>query len=165
MAKTLRSYHQATSTVFVAVRQREPWLNDLVHRYPGTSVITVDETQGIGDTLAMAVGKIAAQDIDALLIALADMPWVQAATLNTLTTALAVAPIVVPTYQGEWGHPVGFDKRYFPALKQCAGDRGARGLLERERARMLECPVDDHGVLSDVDRLDDLRLRCLEASD
>ena len=111
---------------------------------------------GMGDSLAAGIKFIDRQRFDACLVAHADMPWVRPATLAALAAALAEAPLVVPVWRGRRGHPVGFAARYFPELGQLEGDRGARGVLQRYASQVMQLPVDDPGIVRDVDTVVDL---------
>jgi molybdenum cofactor cytidylyltransferase len=64
---------------------------------------------------------------------------------------LAAHALVVPTCEGEQGHPVGFARQHFRALAGLSGERGARALIEAERARCLFLETGDPGVVADVD--------------
>jgi molybdenum cofactor cytidylyltransferase len=91
------------------------------------------------------------------LIALGDMPRVKPETIRTLAQRLLQgACIVLPTWRGERGHPVGFAACYRDELLALAGDRGARSLLERHAADVQPLELEDPGVLLDVDEVGDL---------
>ncbi len=121
-------------------------------RLPQVSIVSAADAElGMGRSLAAGIG--AAGDWQGAFVALADMPFVQPATLRTLREALEEkrpARVVLPTYSGRDGHPVGFPARCFPELATLHGDRGARAIIERED--VLRLPVDDPGVLKDLDR-------------
>jgi molybdenum cofactor cytidylyltransferase len=51
---------------------------------------------------------------------------------------------------------VAFGARFLPELGALDGDRGARDLLLQHPAAVQELPVDDPGILRDVDRPADL---------
>jgi molybdenum cofactor cytidylyltransferase len=111
-----------------------------------------DAHLGMGHSLAC--GARAAEGWSQVFVALADMPWVRAETLRALQATLAEAPadaIVQPVYQGKPGHPVGFGATHLPALTRMSGDAGARELLATAGDRLVRVPVDDPGVLQDLD--------------
>lgn len=116
--------------------------------YPAT------EASGIGDSIHHGIAALPA-DAARVVIALADMPRVRAATIRQLIGA-ARAPdsIVAPIWHGQRGHPVVFGRAHFAALAACAGDRGAAALLRDRPLQLLT--VDDPGVLLDVDTPADL---------
>lgn len=106
-----------------------------------------------GMATSIVAGVQAVQNADACLIALADMPFLRTQTVDHLVRAFRVTPygMIAPIHDGKRGHPVLFDCRYFEALTQLQGDRGASSLLHRRGADLLTVPVDDPGVLLDVD--------------
>ncbi|QAU36034.1 nucleotidyltransferase family protein [Janthinobacterium sp. 17J80-10] len=90
------------------------------------------------------------------VIALGDMPFIQANTVTRLVAALRQgADIAVPCYRGRRGNPVAFSRRHLDLLLQLSGDRGARELLQSLPVQEIE--VDDAGVCRDIDTVADLR--------
>jgi molybdenum cofactor cytidylyltransferase len=117
--------------------------------------------QGMGASLSHAIAHALAQGKTAhgWVIALADMPHVQASTIQELAMKIeAGAAIVAPIYQGRRGNPVAFGRQHLTRLLQLKGDQGARNLL-RECA-FDELAVDDAGILQDVDTVENLLKLC-----
>ena len=112
---------------------------------------------GMGDSIA--AGVAATRDAPGWLVLPADLPLVRPATLQRIAAALA-APhtVVVPTWQGERGHPVAFAASCRDALLALTGPGGAAAVVRAQAARggLLELPVDDAGIRTDIDTLDDL---------
>jgi len=115
-----------------------------------------DSSQGMGSTLANGVAAIAGSWCG-VLVGLADMPLIEPETYILVSGKLQPGEIVVPTYHNKRGHPVGFDRSYFPRLLALSGDRGARGILASNPGSIIEMELDDPGVLIDVDVPEDLR--------
>ncbi len=115
-----------------------------------------DADLGMGHTLAQGLrGLMPRPDIDAALVALADMPAVQPDTLRALAAAAAESPLpVVPRHLGRLGHPRILPRATWPSLLHARGDEGARHLIDWSAARVVD--VDDAGVLIDVDTPGDL---------
>ena len=112
---------------------------------------------GMGSSLACAVR--ASADAEGWLVALADMPFLTAATLHSLLQALRNgADIVAPVYRGRRGHPVGFSRRWFAELACLQGDVGARRILDDHPRSVTLIALDDPGVQRDIDTPDDLRI-------
>lgn len=110
-----------------------------------------------GLSASLACGIEAAAAASGWLIALADMPFIQPETIRALAAALEDgAALVAPQYLGRRGHPVGFDRRFREALLSLTGDQGARELLVRHAAALRLIPVEDRGVILDIDRPDEL---------
>lgn len=109
--------------------------------------------QGMGASLAHVVS--AAAEADGWVIALADMPRVQPATIAALLAALrAGADIVTPTHNGRRGNPVAFGRTHLPRLLRSQGDQGARSLLKE--FPVTEVVVPDDGIFFDIDTPEDL---------
>jgi len=111
--------------------------------------------EGMGTSLA--AGIAASADAGGWLVALADMPWVQPATVRVLVDRLrGGASMVAPVHAGRRGHPVGFAARWAPALQALRGDQGARGLIVAHPRELVAVTTDDPGVLADIDHPGDL---------
>ena len=113
-----------------------------------------DHAGGLGHSIAC--GVLATAHWNGWIICLADMPAVRADTIRTLATALPIHPIVIPHFQGQPGHPRGFQRRFFPLLTHLHGDRGARDLLAQHSAEIGILHVPDAGILLDIDYPEDL---------
>jgi molybdenum cofactor cytidylyltransferase len=112
-----------------------------------------------GQSTSVRAGVRAASDREAsaVVIALGDMPAVDAATIDALTDAYRAnaGDALAAAHGGRRGNPVLFDARYFEALSDVSGDIGGREiLLESGRAALVE--TGDPGVLNDVDTQADL---------
>jgi len=123
-----------------------------------TLLSAADAHLGMGHTLAAAVEQIPP---GALVIGLADMPWIKPATLRLLADRLTESPpetMLQPSFKGKPGNPLGFGSAHRSALAQCSGDQGARALVRAARASgtVLEIDVDDSGILYDIDQPEDL---------
>ncbi|MCB5188928.1 nucleotidyltransferase family protein [Methylobacillus caricis] len=126
----------------------------------GLRVLTCQaHEQEMADSLAVAVRHVSSRNPppDAIVIALADMPFIHPQTIASIRQQLETdAGIVVPTYQQQRGHPVGFNKRFFAELADLNGDEGARSILRRhaQEIHFLEC--NDPGILQDIDTWEDM---------
>ena len=111
---------------------------------------------GMGDSIAAAVR--ATPQACGWLIVLGDLPLIQAATLQALAQALSLHDVVIPTYQGQRGHPVGFSARCRGSLLSLTGDRGAAGVVKLFGGQFggQEIALDDRGIVSDIDTVEDL---------
>jgi molybdenum cofactor cytidylyltransferase len=109
---------------------------------------------------SLKLGILSAQSafphMTGLVIALADMPYIQAETIRQVTAGLARASIVQPVMQGQPGHPVAFASRLIPELLAIEGDQGAREVLRAHQADILRLECQDPGILKDIDTPADL---------
>jgi molybdenum cofactor cytidylyltransferase len=108
---------------------------------------------GMGDSIAAGVRATA--DAAGWLVLPGDLPLVQPATLRAVAQALGQHAVVVPVYQGERGHPVGFAAGCGAQLMALGGEQGAAPVVKARGATLLA--VDDVGVVTDVDTTEDLR--------
>jgi molybdenum cofactor cytidylyltransferase len=102
---------------------------------------------GMGDSIACGVA--ATVQAHGWLVLPADLPLIQASTLLQVAKALQTQTVVVPTWHGEAGHPVGFAAGCRDALMALTGDHGARAVVQRYGAHLLA--VNDAGCVHDVD--------------
>jgi molybdenum cofactor cytidylyltransferase len=94
---------------------------------------------------------------DAAIFLLADQPGVTPEVVKALVQAhrTTLAPVVLPTCAGRRGNPVLFDVSLFPEMAGIEGDVGGRALLDKY-AGALECvPVEEPGILADIDTPED----------
>jgi molybdenum cofactor cytidylyltransferase len=92
--------------------------------------------------------------IDGAVVCLGDMPGVSAAHIDKLIAAFDPVEgrgICVPTFNGKRGNPVLWDRRYFGAISEVAGDVGARHLIGEHADAVCEVAMGDDGVLADLD--------------
>ena len=102
---------------------------------------------GMGDSIAAAVA--ASGVAEGWLVVLGDMPFIQSSSIERVIDGLEEGGISVPVQDGCYGHPVAFGQALGPELMALTGDRGAKPLFALATVR--EVPVDDPGVLWDVD--------------
>ncbi|HEY8856216.1 MAG TPA: nucleotidyltransferase family protein [Rugosibacter sp.] len=122
----------------------------------GIQTVTLVQTDG-GMGLSIATGVAATNGARGWLIALADMPFIQPATIAQVLASLqGGSAIAAPFYQGRRGHPVGFSAAFGEALRALHGDTGARDLLMQHRNKIKLITCDDPGVLADIDTPADL---------
>lgn len=99
----------------------------------------------------------------AVLACPVDCPTARAETVAALVAAFAArgAPIVLPSFDGQTGHPALFSRAVWPALLTDPLPEGARSVIAAYAGEMEVVAVPDAGILSDVDTPADYR-RLLE---
>lgn len=151
LARTLSIYRSVLADVGVVIRPNEPAVAALAAAACCRTIEAADAPLGLSRSLA--AGVAAMRHADGLLVGLADMPFLRPETLRTLAATMRRLPrrIVRPIHAGTLGNPVGFPPSQYDALTQLQGDAGARDMLAGN-ADVVTVPVDDAGVLRDVDR-------------
>ena len=126
----------------------------------GLEVIFCHEhDQEMADSLVTAIQASgnSASAKDGFIIALADMPYIQAATISAVAAkVIAGASIVIPTYQNQRGHPIGFAAKFRDDLENLQGDEGARSIIKRYPNEVALLACEDAGILQDIDTAADL---------
>ncbi len=123
----------------------------LAEPYAASWSICIADRASEGMGFSLSAGIAQASEWPALLVALADMPYVQPETYRAIQQAMLKHRLVRPYCQGRPGNPVGIHAEFYPALMQLDADQGARQLLQdnKDRVFQLECP--DWGITQDVD--------------
>jgi molybdenum cofactor cytidylyltransferase len=108
---------------------------------------------GMSTSLQAGLAALPA-NVDGALVCLGDMPLVSAAALDRLIAAfdpLEGRAICVPTWNGKRGNPVLWDRRFFAAMADIAGDVGAKHLIGEHADLVAEVAMSDDAVLTDID--------------
>ena len=155
-ALAARSLVAGAGNALAVIPLKRPRLR-VVLEAEGCAILESDRTpEGMGASLAVAIAATATAG--GWIIALGDMPLVDAKTIASIRQALERgAPMAAPFDRaGRRGHPVGFSAALRAELLELGGDVGARDLLARH-AHMLERIVtDDPGIFVDIDTKEDL---------
>jgi molybdenum cofactor cytidylyltransferase len=124
----------------------------------GCDVLESEATaRGLGASLAAGVARSRAAE--GWIVALGDMPFIEASTFASVLLALrAGALIAAPVHRttNARGHPVGFSRRLRDELAALDGDEGARAIVQAHREFVALIPVDDEGITIDIDTPRDL---------
>jgi molybdenum cofactor cytidylyltransferase len=97
------------------------------------------------------------QNIEAILVMLADQPMIEPATIDILIGAWLgnLGELIAPVFNGRRGNPVIFGRRYFEELNAVSRGANPRELLIR-RAKDIELvEVGSESIFYDLDRLED----------
>jgi molybdenum cofactor cytidylyltransferase len=109
--------------------------------------------EGLSASLRAGVAAAAARGADAVIVALADQPLLDARAVAAVLAARGGgAHAVRATYGGAPNHPTLIESSLFGAIAHLRGDDGARPLLAD--ARLVPC--DGLGAPDDVDTPEDL---------
>ena len=117
--------------------------------------VVVNENYSLGQTSSLQAGLRAMADleIEALILWLVDHPAVQSETVMKLIAEFqnSRAPVIIPRYQRERGHPVLISRALFTELLELTPGDGANTVIRKHRDKTHWVEVDDPGVRKDID--------------
>ena len=102
----------------------------------------------------LAAGVRATAQADGWLVLPGDLPLIAPQSLRVVADALQRASIVLPMHRGTRGHPVAFAREHGAALQALTGVEGAAAIVSGAQALKLE--IEDAGIVTDIDTVDDL---------
>jgi len=128
---------------------------DLTGAVPSGAVLldNADWRDGIATSLAVAVHAADVAGMDALVVGLADQPFVGPDDWQAVAGADVERPVVVASYAGRRGNPVRIARDVWPLLPT-DGDDGARTLMRVRPELVVEVPCSGDAV--DIDTVEDL---------
>lgn len=115
-------------------------------------LINPDPSDGPISSIRVALSALGAPARGMALLPV-DHPLVETETVATLLRVFhrEEPPAVVPRYRDRRGHPALFHHTLFPRLLDPALEGGARTVVRELGPDLLEVPVEDPGVLRDID--------------
>ena len=131
------------------------------------AVINRQYRMGMSTSLRRGLGQVSSKS-EAILIALADQPFIETDLINHLIDIYRGNPhgIVLPSYRGKRGHPVILSRsRYQEEIKNPTGDMGCKPILNRHPEDILEVEVESEGVVADINSWDEYRAAHIHGRD
>lgn len=100
-------------------------------------------------SLQAAIRSLPPGATDGMLVCLVDHPLISADLVSSLIDAFAREQnkIVIPTFHGKRGHPVIFPAALYSELLNAPEEIGARAVVRAHAADVLEIPVEEEGVV------------------
>lgn len=135
--------------VIVVTGHQRAEVDEAIREYPVRVVHNADYAQGMASSIRVGVEAAEGQGY---LLVLGDMPKVKGETMGKVVSVLGYErAIVVPVIGQRWGNPVAIGGAYRQELLALAGDRGARSVVRKNLAYVIELEVRDLGIFVDVD--------------
>jgi molybdenum cofactor cytidylyltransferase len=127
-------------------------------------VINRDYARGQTSSLQAGLRALESADLEAVVLCLVDHPLIVADTVRALVASFrrSGAPVVIPTFQNQRGHPVLIGRTLFSALLSLDPGAGANTVIGRHREATQFVAVSDPGILLDIDDAETYR-RLLES--
>ena len=126
---------------------------------PAAAVVVVNEAYADGMLGSVLSGLDAAEadGADAVLLHPVDHPLVEGATVDRVVEALrAGAVVAVPSHGGRRGHPGGFAREAWAALRSAPPSQGARSVLASHPEWIVHVEG-DRGCVAGIDTPEDYR--------
>lgn len=129
------------------IRNSLPEIHDL------KVLLNNDYNLGQLSSLKIALAHLDNLATEGALIYLVDHPAMSRGVVDQLLDNFerSKASVLIPTYEGRRGHPVLFARSLYDELQQAPLELGARAVVRRHEAETELVPVDDPGILIDVD--------------
>ena len=146
------------SPVIVVTGYEGKRIGEALHGLDIQIALNPSYAEGLSTSLRAGLAALPTR-CDGALICLADMPWVETSVLDALIAAFAAngpQAICVPTHRGRRGNPVLWGRFYFPEMMPLTGDSGAKPLMARHAAHVVETDVATESIFADADVASDL---------
>jgi molybdenum cofactor cytidylyltransferase len=124
------------------------------HLQSAAVVFNPDYEQGMITSFQAGIGALP-PGLTATFLFLVDHPLVEPSTIEALAAKADSARIVLPTFGGRRGHPVLFGSDVLEEIQALPSTQGANVVVHKDRNRITEVPVNDAGILVDVDTPED----------
>ena len=152
---TLQAICKSGLEVVVVHKPNDTALINALTPFNITLVENNAEAPNSGMGTSIAAGVAATPHWQGWLICLSDMPFIKTETYKQLATCLQHHPMVIPCLGNQKGHPRGFQHSHRQALLNLKGDQGPKQLIQSSNDTYF-LPVEDSGVIQDIDRPEDL---------
>ncbi len=141
--------------VIVVVGYLASEMANLLANRPVKIVVNPDYHRGMSTSIVSGLSLVS-ESSKAIMIALADQPYIDSLIVNQLIEAHTTSNkgITLPVYKGRRGHPVIFAVGYKGELLNLKGDVGGREIINRHPDDVLEVAVNCEGILLDIDTME-----------
>lgn len=117
-----------------------------------------EPARGMASSVAIGFASIADGDAEAAWLWPVDHPDVRSESLRRLVAEIGEHEVAQPRFDGRGGHPPLIERAVWPRLAGCAAlPGGARAVIGA--ADVIAVPLDDAGVVSDIDTPEDAARR------
>jgi molybdenum cofactor cytidylyltransferase len=142
--------------VIVVIGNRAEEMNKLIANMPVRIALNPAYHEGMSTSIIAGLNLIDNR-AQAIMLALADQPFIDSQTINRLIDEFSTnnKGIAIPVYHGKRGHPVIFAIKYKEQLLRLKGDIGGRQIVKGYPDDILEVAVDSENIITDVDTIND----------
>lgn len=151
-------HHGGVNDIVVVVSIHGKDVARAAHDHAVQIVVNPDETGDMASSIR--IGRdTTTPETSGIIVALCDYPLVVPGTVKALIDQHAMHPecIIAPTCKGRRGHPLLLPRSI---LEELTEEKTLRDVLKKDVTRIREAPLDDTGILIDMDTPDDYRTVC-----
>lgn len=164
LEKSVHTFQQAglgSQDIHVVVGHRADLLAPLLARLGVKAVMNTDYDRGMFSSVQAGVRALEGE-VTAFFVLPADCAFVSPETVRLLmrswlTCGEGSREVLYPVCRGQRGHPPLLSGRLRAPILAGEAPGGLRGLVEKEARGSAEVPVDDEGILMDLDSEEDYR--------
>jgi len=109
-------------------------------------IFNKDFESGMASSIKIGLNHLS-NNTEAFFICLGDMPMVSSNIYDFLIKSRNQKDIIVPTYKGQQGNPILFNKSIKEKIMSIDGDVGAKKILELNKNRILNLEINNQGVI------------------
>jgi len=117
-------------------------------------IFNKDFESGMSSSIKTGLNYLSKKN-EAFFICLGDMPMVNQDIYNQLIKSKNNKEIIVPTYKGQQGNPVLFNKSMKEKIIGITGDVGAKKILELNKDKILNLEINDQSITKGFNTQDD----------
>jgi len=146
--------------IVVVLGSKATEIKEIIGLRPVKTVYNPDYANGMSTSLSIGLQAISG-GVSHVLVVLGDQPLVRSNTYDLLITKAQTnnKGLFVPTFQGKRGNPIVIASKFFNEVLRQSGDIGGRELLINKADEVMEVPVDDMGVLININTDDEYQKR------
>ena len=109
---------------------------------------------GMASSIKTGVNNLS-KKTESFFICLGDMPMVSPDIYNQIIESKDKKEIIIPTYKGQQGNPVLFDKSMKKKIMNITGDFGAKKILKLNKDQILNLEINDKRIARSFNTQDD----------
>ena len=117
-------------------------------------IFNKDFESGMGSSIKTGLNNLS-EETESFFICLGDMPMVSHDIYDQLIKSKNNKEIIVPTYKGQQGNPVLFNKSMKEKVINISGDAGAKKILELNKDKILNLEINDQSIARGLNIEDD----------
>ncbi|MDE3180269.1 MAG: nucleotidyltransferase family protein [Acidobacteriota bacterium] len=123
------------------------------------AIVVINKNFHLGQSSSLQAGlrALGLPEPEGVLLCLVDHPACRPETMRRLAEEfmLARAPVLIPVYSEQRGHPVLLSKALFPEFLALDSGQGADAVVRKYRHSTRWVEVDDPGIIADIDEQSD----------